>query len=89
MIFQQDGVRPHFAREVRTWFNENLNGKWIGRGGSISWALCSPDFMPLDFFLWGYIKVKLHKTKANTIAQRNEREKKALKRHLKMLLMIV
>ena len=49
MIFQQDGVPPHFST-VRTWLNEKFNGRWIGRSGSISWALRSPDPTPLDFF---------------------------------------
>ena len=52
MIFQQDGVPSHFSK-VRTWLNEKFNGRWIGRGGSISWAPCSPDSMSLDFFFSG------------------------------------
>ena len=31
IIFQQDGARAHFSKEVRTWLNENFNDKWIGR----------------------------------------------------------
>ena len=34
MIFQQDGVSPHFSK-VRTWLNEKSNGRWSGRGDSI------------------------------------------------------
>ena len=49
MIFQQDGTPPYFSK-VRTWLNEKFNGRWIGRGGSISWAPRSPDSTPLDFF---------------------------------------
>ena len=49
MIFQQDGAPPHLSK-VRTWLNEKFNGRWIGRGGSISWTPRSPDSMPLDFF---------------------------------------
>ena len=49
MIFRQDGVLPHFSK-VRTSLNEKFNGRWIGRGGSISWAPRSPDSTPLDFF---------------------------------------
>ena len=53
MIFRQDGVPPHFSKEVRAWLNEKLNGGWIGRGGPISWAPRSPDLKPLDFFSMG------------------------------------
>ena len=44
---------PHFPKEVRTWLNEKFNGRWIGRGGPISWAPHSPDLTPLDFFVCG------------------------------------
>ena len=53
MIFQQDGAPPHFSKGVRAWLNEKFNGRWIVRGGSISWVPCSPDSTPLDFFFYG------------------------------------
>ena len=53
MIFQQDGAPPHFSKEVHAWLNEKFNGRWIGRGGPISWAPRSPDLTPLDFFFYG------------------------------------
>ena len=53
MILQQDGSLSHFSKEVRTWLNEKSNGRWIGRGSPISWALCSPDLTSLDFFFGG------------------------------------
>ena len=58
MIFQQDGAPPHFSK-VRTWLNEKFNGRWIGRGGSISWAPRSPDLTPLDFF-----SMEIHQNKS-------------------------
>ena len=30
MFFMQDGAPPHFARTVRSWFDEQLPGRWIG-----------------------------------------------------------
>ncbi len=50
-----------------------------GRGGPISWAPRSPDLMPLDFFLWGYIKTKVYKTKVNDIADLKERIEQEIK----------
>jgi hypothetical protein len=41
--------------------NEKFDNRWIGRGGSISWAPRSPDTTPLHFFLWGYIKTNVYK----------------------------
>jgi hypothetical protein len=29
---------------------------WVGRDGPIPWSPHSPDIMPLDFFLWEYVK---------------------------------
>ena len=36
--------------------NERFPDVWIGRSGPIPWPPRNPDFSPLDFFLWGYIK---------------------------------
>jgi hypothetical protein len=36
---------------------------WIGRAASKLWAPRSPDLTPLDFFVWGFIKSKVYKTK--------------------------
>ncbi len=48
-------------KSVRSWLNDKFDNRWIGRGGSISWAPRSPDMTPLDFFLWGYIKNNVYK----------------------------
>jgi len=83
IIFQQDGAPAHFSKEVREWLNENFNDRWIGRGGPISWAPRSPDLTPLDFYLWGYIKSNVYKTKVkdiNELKNRIEKEIKAIKK---------
>jgi hypothetical protein len=83
IIFQQDGAPPHFSKEVRAWLDEKFGGRWIGRGGPISWAPRSPDLTPLDFFLWGYVKTNVYKTKVNNITDlkdRIEQEIKAIKK---------
>ncbi len=48
-------------KSVRSWLKDKFDNRWIGRGGSISWAPRSPDMTPLDFFLWGYIKNNVYK----------------------------
>jgi hypothetical protein len=63
IMFQQDGASAHFAKTVRSWLDEKFNDRWIGRGGPISWAPRSPDLSPLDFFLWGYIRTNIYKTR--------------------------
>ncbi|CAF2091164.1 unnamed protein product [Rotaria magnacalcarata] len=54
IIFQQDGAPAHFSKEVRELLNEKFDGRWIDRGGTISWAPRSPDLTPLDFFMGIY-----------------------------------
>jgi len=50
------GFSPHSGREVMEFFNENYEGRWIGRNGMVAWSAESRDMSPLDFFLWGCIK---------------------------------
>lgn len=69
IIFQQDGAPSHFARDVRQYLDHQFPGRWIGRGGSIRWAPCSPDLIPLDFFLWGHLKNNVYKTPIKDLAQ--------------------
>ena len=79
MIFQQDEVRAHFSTEVCTWLNGKFNGGWIDRGGPSFWPLRSPDLMSLDFFLWGYIKTRVYKTRINGVADLKERIEQEIK----------
>ena len=60
VIFQQDGAPAHSSSQVRDTLDVALPGRWIGRGGPISWPPRSPDLTPLDFFLWGYLKSKVY-----------------------------
>lgn len=60
-IFQQDGAPPHWHLHVRTFLNQSLPGRWIGRIGNADlalhfWPPRSPDLTPCDYFLWGYVK---------------------------------
>ena len=53
----QDGAPPHFSCFVTDVLNERFPDAWIGRGGPIPWPPRCPDLSPLDYFLWGYIKI--------------------------------
>jgi hypothetical protein len=55
MWYQLDGAPAHFTRPVLDWLNHNYQGRWIGRGGPVTWHARSPDFTHLDF-LWGCMK---------------------------------
>ena len=55
LIFMQDGAPTHWSTNVSKWLNENLPGRWFGRGGTqdcnITWAPTSPVMTPMDYFL--------------------------------------
>lgn len=73
IIFQQDGAPPHFGVQVRNYLNFRFPGKWIGRRGPIEWPARSPDLTPLDFFLWGYLKHKVYKSRPQCLEELRER----------------
>ena len=56
VYFQQDGALCHYALDVHTFLNLHFPGQWIGYAGPLTWAACSPDLTPMDFFAWGFIK---------------------------------
>lgn len=71
--FQQDGAPPHYQINVRQYLNEIFPNRWIGRRGSMEWPARSPDLTPLDFFLWGYVKSIVYKTKPLDLADLRRR----------------
>jgi hypothetical protein len=49
-----------FSRAVRDIPNNTCHDRWIGTGGPTAWPPRSPDFNPLDFYLWGYLKILVY-----------------------------
>jgi len=66
MYFQHDGAPPHSSREVRNFLNSRFPGRWIGRGGGHNWPATSPDFSPLDYCVWGWMKELVYSVKVVT-----------------------
>ena len=58
---------PHYHRDARAHLDAAFPDTWIGRRGAIEYPARSPDFTPMDFFLWGYLKDKVYRTKPRTI----------------------
>jgi hypothetical protein len=58
--FSKMGALPHFHHEVRGFLDRQIPGKWIGRGGPITWPSRSPDLTPLHTFLLGNVKDTLY-----------------------------
>ena len=57
-ILQQDGAPAHWHQSVRSFLNDNLPNRWIGRAGPndqhfCKWPPRSPDLTVCDFYLWG------------------------------------
>jgi hypothetical protein len=44
-----------------------MAGRWIGRGGPIGLPAASPDLIPLDFFLWCYVKNIVYQVKISDL----------------------
>ena len=63
VIFQQDGAPLHCGLAVRQFLNDTFPERWIGCDGPIPWPPRFPDVTPLDFFLWGYVKDIVYRTK--------------------------
>ena len=59
-IFQQDGARPHTAKQTLDLLNSKFPGRVISRGTPFSWPAYSPDLSPVDFAFWGFLKGKIH-----------------------------
>ncbi|GBN21664.1 hypothetical protein AVEN_87056-1 [Araneus ventricosus] len=53
IMFQQDGVPPHWGSLVRDFKDETVPDRWIGRDGPTPWPPLSSEITPLDFFSFG------------------------------------
>ena len=69
IIFEQDGVSPHWGLHVSEFLNETFPDRWIGRNRPIPSPPRSPDITPLDFFLWGYVKDIVYRTKVQDMTE--------------------
>ncbi|CAK9806600.1 hypothetical protein ANTPLA_LOCUS4952 [Anthophora plagiata] len=67
MWFQQDGTTCHTAHATMDLLHDIFNGMIISCFGDVNWPPRSCDLMPLDFFLWGYVKSRVYANKPQTI----------------------
>ncbi|GFU51635.1 uncharacterized protein TNCV_82651 [Trichonephila clavipes] len=54
--FQQDGATCHTARATIDLLKDTFGYRLISRFGLVNWPPRSCDLIPLDYFLWGYVK---------------------------------
>ena len=67
MFFQQDGATCHMARDTINLLRQMFGDKIISRNGPQNWPPHSCDLIPLDYFLWGYVKSKVYENKPETL----------------------
>ena len=76
--FMQDGAMPHRTREVFALLDEHFHGRVIGLdyqsryGCGMEWPPYSPDLNPCDFFLWGYLKDRVYRSRPRTLQDLQE-----------------
>ncbi|GBN63446.1 hypothetical protein AVEN_177709-1 [Araneus ventricosus] len=73
VIFQQDGVPPHYGNIIREFLDTTFPQGWIGRGAVMAWPPRSPDITPLDFYLRGYVKQHGYSERINEINHLKQR----------------
>ena len=73
LYWQQDGATVHCTdrnmRYLDNLFGERVISRRALRGRE--WPPRSPDLSPLDFFLWGYLKSKVHSSWSSEVFQLN------------------
>ena len=62
----------NWSRHVRDCLDEHFPRCWIGGGSPIAWPAHSPDIILYDFFVWGFIKDIIYKTKVRSIIDLQE-----------------
>ena len=72
VYFQSDRATYHTSRETIGLLREKIPGRVISRNGDYNWPLRSCDLIPLDFFLWGYVKDKVYADAPQSIQKLRE-----------------
>lgn len=60
MIFEQHGAQMQYTRAVKDLSNAKGQNSWIGEGGQTNRAARSPDLMPCDLNMTGYVKIEVY-----------------------------
>lgn len=67
VTFQQDGAPTYWPLNVCQILDDKFPDRWIGQDGPILWPPRLPDFTALDFFLWGFVKDQVHRTRVTDL----------------------
>ena len=69
MWFQQDGAIAHRARASMTAVRAVFPNHVISRFGDLRWPPRSPDLSMCDFYLWGFLKLRVYAGKPRTLGE--------------------
>ena len=58
--FMQDGAPAHRSIASRNWLSDKFQNRVISIKTDFEWAPYLPDFNPLDFFVWCYLKGRVY-----------------------------
>ncbi|GBN14024.1 hypothetical protein AVEN_109008-1 [Araneus ventricosus] len=67
VLFQHDGAPAHKTSSVKQLLVAEFGKQIIGYGGLQEWPPRSPDLIPMDFFLWEYLKQQVYATPPPTL----------------------
>ncbi len=82
IIFPQDGAKAHTANETLDLFHRIFGKRVISNGypphffEGWFWPPYSPDLLPLDYFLWGYVKSKFYENDPKTVEELQKKIKR-------------
>ncbi|GFV40740.1 transposable element Tc3 transposase [Trichonephila clavipes] len=65
--FQQDDAICHTARATIDLLKDTFGDRLFSRFGPVNWPPRSCDLIPLDYFLWGYVKSLVYADKPQTL----------------------
>ena len=67
--FQQGGATTHTAQVAMVKLRQRFPARLISRKGDVEWPARSADLSIYDFFLWGYLKEKVFKSRPHNLEE--------------------
>lgn len=63
MYYMHDGAPCHSSDAITQHLNGVFGNRWLANTGPWRWPARSPDLTPMDFFLWGFVKNYVYRTR--------------------------
>ena len=59
-MWMEDGTPPHVGSSVKRLLSQQFDDRLVSHYFPFLWPPRSPDLTPMDFWLWRYVKSKVH-----------------------------